>query len=601
MNQSHNHILSKGQVLDDKYTMIFFLKKGAYAETYRVKDQEGKPKFLKLFSMSKLHRTQFDQNGDVLEIEILKQLKHPNIVSFNDSGSLIIDNQKYAYVILDYISGETLAEKMKREHALNTYEAKDIILGVLNGLNYLHSQENPIIHNEITNSNVMLDLSGQVPVPKIIDFGYARYLSQSNKEFLKDGLNPFYLSNEALNGVFTLQSDVFSAGALYYHILFGLPPWFFEISPYKDNKNDLEEILVAERNNPLSQIDIGTTIDQLTLAIIKMATEPKTENRFKDTKEFVQALNGELEVVQVKEESKQSNIKNGIKRKTKGGFSAIAGMSDLKEKLKNDVIDLINDPEGAKEYNINMPNGMLLYGPPGCGKTFFAERFAEETGFNFKYVNPSDLASIYIHGAQEKISSLFKEARENAPYIICLDEVSSLFPKRESASSHQIGEVDEFLTQLNNCGEDGIFVIAMTNFPENIDDAVLRAGRIDIKIYVPPPDFEARKALFKLYLDKIPKELGIDYEKLADLTENYVSSDIKLIIESISRLLRKSRQKVTFEHLINQISCTRPSVNMQVLARHQSIKQKFETGNQLLHNELPRIGFKTKRNGTDKL
>src|SRR5690606_29071577 len=124
-------------------------------------------------------RTQLDQTGGILEVEILKSLKHPNLIKYQDSGELLINNQKYAYTVLEFISGETLADKMKREETFNPYEARDVILGVLNGLNYLHSQENPIIHNDITHLNVMLDLSGPVPVPKIIDFGYARYLKQS--------------------------------------------------------------------------------------------------------------------------------------------------------------------------------------------------------------------------------------------------------------------------------------------------------------------------------------------------------------------------------------------------------------------------------------
>jgi transitional endoplasmic reticulum ATPase len=252
MNQNNNHILTKGQVIDDKYTVTFFLKKGSYAETYRVKDKQKTTKLLKLFSYSKLHRTQFDQNGDVLEIEILKKLNHPNIVKLSDSGELLIENQKYAYAILDFISGETLADKMKREQTFNPYEAKDIILGVLNGLNYLHNQQNPIIHNDITNLNVMLDLSGQVSVPKIIDFGYARFLSQSHKDFQKDGLNPFYTANETFNKVFSVQSDIFSVGALYYHLLVGLPPWFVELSKFKSDSVKLEDAILKEREKPFT-------------------------------------------------------------------------------------------------------------------------------------------------------------------------------------------------------------------------------------------------------------------------------------------------------------------------------------------------------------
>ena len=168
--KSVKHILSKGQSINEQFKVTFFLKKGSYAETYRVKDQEGKTKLLKLFAYSKLHRTQFDENGDVLEIQVLKKIKHPNLVKYCDSGELLLDGQKYAYAILDFISGETLADKLKREQSINPYEVKDIISGVLNGLNYLHSLDNPIIHNDITNLNVMLDLSGKIAIPKIIDF-----------------------------------------------------------------------------------------------------------------------------------------------------------------------------------------------------------------------------------------------------------------------------------------------------------------------------------------------------------------------------------------------------------------------------------------------
>ena len=160
---------------------------------------------------------------------------------------------------------------MKRENTLNPYEAKNIILGVLNGLNYLHNLENPIIHNEITNLNIMTDLSGKVAIPKIIDFGYARYLSQSNKDFSKVGLNPFYMASETFNKVFSVQSDIFSVGALYYHLLFGLPPYFVEISKYKSDTTKLEEVILEERKKPLKVLDSSSKIDVNTINIITKA------------------------------------------------------------------------------------------------------------------------------------------------------------------------------------------------------------------------------------------------------------------------------------------------------------------------------------------
>ena len=587
MNTS-KQILSKGQNIDNKYNITFFLKKGSYAETYRVKDLEGKTKLLKLFRYSKLDRTQFDSNDDILEIEILKQIKHPNLVAYHDSGELLLENQKYAFVILNFISGETLADKMKREKTLNQYETKDIISGVLNGLNYLHNLDNPIIHNDITNLNIMTDLSGKIPIPKIIDFGYARYLNQSNKDFLKDGLNPFYQANENFNKVFTEQSDVFSVGALYYHLLFGLPPWFVEISKYKSDKIRLEDAVLEERKKPLK---FDKNIDEQTQNIIAKALQVNAENRFKNVIEFIQAINGELEVKQLSTvnetaKPKLKNLKNGQ------GFKAIAGMQELKETIQLDVIDALSDKEKYAEYGLTIPNGMLLYGPPGCGKTFFAERMAEEIGFNFYQIKPSDIQSKFINESQENIKRLFDEARENAPSIIFIDELDAVVPNRNNTGINHMNTsaVNEFLAQMNNCGDDGVFIIGATNRPNVIDPAVLRAGRLDKTIYLPPPDFEARELMFRLYLDKRPREIGLDYEELAKATENYVSSDIKFLSDEASRKALKMKSRITKEILLETINSNRPSISLIELKSYESIRSKMEGISENTNNR-PSIGF----------
>jgi len=588
MNKT-NHILAKGQTIKEKYKVTFFLKKGSYAETYRVKDQELKTKLLKLFAFSKLDRTQFDANGDVLEIQILKKIKHPNLVKFCDSGELLLVGQKYAYAILDFISGETLADKLKREQSINPYEAKDIISGVLNGLNYLHALDNPIIHNDITNLNVMLDLSGKVAIPRIIDFGYARFLSQSNKDFLKEGLNPFYQANEAFNKVFSVQSDVFSVGALYYHLLEGLPPWFVEISKYKADPIKLEDAVVAERKKPLKFSSIA---DQQTQNIISKALQPNAENRFKSVKDFIKSINGEMEVqhLSIPQEVSKPKLKEIKKGK---GFSAIAGMQELKDTIQLDVIDALNEKERYAEYGLTIPNGMLLYGPPGCGKTFFAERMAEEIGFNFYQLKPSDIQSKYVNESQEKIKNLFNEARENAPSIIFIDELDAIVPNRDNSNVNHMNTsaVNEFLAQMNNCGEDGIFVIGATNRPNSIDKAILRAGRLDKVIYLPPPDLEARELMFKLYLEKRPREVGLNYAELAKATENYVSSDIKFLCDEASRKALKMKSRISKEILLDTINSNKPSIKLDELQGYIAIRAKME-GLSENNNDRPRIGFK---------
>lgn len=584
----NNHILSKGQSINEKYIVNFFLKKGSYAETYRVSDQEGNTKLLKLFSYSKLHRTQFDENGGVLEIEVLKKINHPNLVKYCDSNELLIDNQKYSFVILDFISGETLADKMKREDKLNPYYAKDIILGVLNGLNYLHSLENPIIHNDITNLNVMSDLSGKITIPKIIDFGYARFLSQSNKDFLKDGLNPFYQANEAFNKVFSVQSDIFSVGALYFHLLEGLPPWFVEISKYKADLIKLEDAVIEERKKPLK---FSSITEQLTQNIISKALQPNAENRFNSVKDFIKAINGEMEVQQLSIPQEVSKPK--LKEIKKGkGFSAIAGMQELKDTIQLDVIDALNEKERYAEYGLTIPNGILLYGPPGCGKTFFAERMAEEIGFNFYQIKPSDIQSKYVNASQENIKILFDEARENAPSIIFIDELDAVVPNRDNSSVNHMNTsaVNEFLAQMNNCGDDGVFIIGATNRPNSIDPAILRAGRLDKVIYLPPPDFEARELMFKLYLEKRPREVGIDYAEFAKATENYVSSDIKFLCDEASRIALKSKSRISKEILLDTIKNNKPSISLKELNNYIVIKAKME-GLSENTNDRTRIGF----------
>jgi len=602
MEEKYKGILPKNYTIDDNYKVLLLIKRSSNTETYRLRGKDGKLYFLKLFKYANLQRSSFDSKNNLLEIEFLKSIKHSNIVNYKGSGELIYNGKKYGFLVLNFITGETLAEKISRETISIAYDIKQIAKGVLNGLNYLHNLADPIIHNEITPQNIMLDMSTDIPKPVIIGFGYARSFHQPMKSFNILGLNLNYTASECFNSLYSPQSDLYSVGVVMYQLMFGLPPWFKDISKFKSDHESVVEIILNERMKPLlfSNIEYDIVdIDETIIKIVKISLSYDPENRFQTASEFIQAIEGEIQVDDIQDTNTKiikDITENIYKSKAKNkGFEAIAGMQELKSRLMYDVIELINDPEGAEKYNLSMPNGMLLYGPPGCGKTFFAEKFAEETGFGYKYVSPSELGSIYIHGTQEKIGKLFKEAKENAPFIICLDEVSSVFPRRDSAGNHQIGEVDEFLAQLNNCGQDGVFVIALTNYPEIIEEAVLRAGRLDIKVFVPPPDFEARKTLFEIYLKNIPKDFGIDYDKLAKLTENYVSSDIKLIVEEVARSLRKLRGRITMEGLENMIKITNPSVKLSVLRAHEKIRRKFESGDDEENSkDRPQIGFKIK-------
>lgn len=565
----------------DSYIVTFPIKEGSYAQTYRVKDGLDNNYFLKLIDYAKLHHTQFDDNGSILEIEIAKQLKHPNITSYHDSGEIWIDGKRYAYLVLDFIAGETVAQQTTREQRCSVYDAKQITLGVLNGLKYLHGMENPIIHNEITIQNIMLDMSNGIAVPKIIDFGYARYQNQSISAFMKDGLNPFYLAPETLNGVYSVQSDLFSVGVMLYHLLYGMLPYHIDISKYKEDRNALISAILDARNRPLKLPNTTMfEMDEQLLNTMVKAMAMKQEDRFQSADEFIKAINGELKIEEFTPTNGEDNSDGSIivNRKVGNGFADVAGMAALKEQLQSDVIDVIQSPEQAKELGITIPNGLLFYGPPGCGKTFFAEKFAEEAGFNYKYIKCSDVASPYIHGGQGKIAAIFDEARKNAPTILFFDEIDSMVKDRSKHNNvSEAGEVNEFLAQLNNCGEDGVLVIGATNKPTEIDDAALRAGRLECKYYIPQPDLETRTSIFEINLSKRKCDFGIDYEKLAKLTENYISADIKMIIDNAARLTFKRKlKKITQQILEEVIAESKPTISLDIIKKHEEIRDKFQ-------------------------
>ena len=288
-------------------------------------------------------------------------------------------------------------------------------------------------------------------------------------------------------------------------------------------------------------------------------------------------------------EDKDTEANITIQKGQGHGFQDIAGMENLKQMLQQKVIFILKDKEKAEKYKLLPPNGMLFYGPPGCGKSFFAEKFAEETGFNFILVKASDLGSIYVHGSQGKIADLFKKAEQSQPTIICFDEFDAFVPNRGAGGAeHQAGEVNEFLTQLNNCAKRGIFVIATSNRPDMIDPAVLRTGRIDKLVYVPMPDKEARQEMFRLHLDGRPCE-DINTTRLAELTDGYIASDIAYIVNDAAMGAAYSDRPISQQILEETISSIRPSISKEVLVSYETLHSKMEdTSNR---NSRPKIGF----------
>lgn len=566
-----NMIFSQKESIGDLYSVTFCIKKGAYAETYRVKNVDDKNYFLKLIDYSFLQPSQLIFDNQVSEIYWLKKLSHSNIICLADSGELLKNQKKYAYLVLDFISGETLVEKLAREGTLDEFESSHVMAQILDAVQYLHSHH--VIHNDLTSKNIMFDLSSGVEKVKIIDFGYARHLSNKYDDFKFEGIDVFFAANELYQGIFSNSSDLYSLGAIYYHMLEGFPPFYVDRSTY-DNDEDFQKAILKARQRRLI---FKNTQSEVTQRIITKLLQPHASDRFNSVLEVIDALQGKSNIESNTKE--QANMTLSPKKPPEnGGFSAIAGMDDLKEQLQLDVINALHEKKRYKEYGLTIPNGMLLYGPPGCGKTFFAERLAEEIGFSFFQIKPSDIQSKFVNESQELIKNLFEQAIKEAPAVIFIDELDAIVPSRDTPNMSQMNMavVNEFLTQMNECGKKDIFVIGATNRPSAIDPAVRRAGRLDKHFYLPVPDFKARKQLFIMYLSNRPKELGLDYEKFSMKTVDYVSSDIKLLCDDSARMALRQRSKISNEIVFSVIANSKPSISRTELDDYLRIKASFK-------------------------
>ncbi|BFI75885.1 ATPase AAA [Sulfurisphaera ohwakuensis] len=260
----------------------------------------------------------------------------------------------------------------------------------------------------------------------------------------------------------------------------------------------------------------------------------------------------------------------------------IVGLEDIKLELKEVVEWPLKDPGLYEEMKAEIPSGILLYGPPGTGKTMLARAVAHESGANFIAINGPELMSMWVGETERAIREVFKKARQSSPTIIFFDEIDAIAVAR-GADPNKVTDriVSQLLTEMDGISKrrEKVVVIAATNRPDIVDPALLRPGRLEKLIYVPPPDYQTRIALFSRLINNRPHE-EIDIERLAKLTENYTPAEIKGIVNKAVLLairrakLKNEKPELTMSDFEEALKTVKPIVTQTMLDYYVSFYQR---------------------------
>ncbi len=258
----------------------------------------------------------------------------------------------------------------------------------------------------------------------------------------------------------------------------------------------------------------------------------------------------------------------------------VGGLDEVKQRLVEAVEWPLKYPEKFEKFGIKPPRGILLYGPPGCGKTLLAKAIATEAEANFISVKGPEIFNKWVGESEKAIREIFRKARQAAPCIVFFDEIESIIPRKDLVddSSGVTNRVSsQFLSEIDGVEElSDVIVIGATNRPDLIDPPAMRPGRLDRLIYVPPPDEKARYAILRIYTKKMPLSPDVNLREMAARTEGYSGADLEsLCREAALNSLRKNIEAdyVTREDFEEALQIVKPSISPQMVREYEKVKE----------------------------
>ena len=279
-------------------------------------------------------------------------------------------------------------------------------------------------------------------------------------------------------------------------------------------------------------------------------------------------LDSHLRVAEQTEENEPDEILDDrFLQKPSINFADVGGMDSVKNEIELKIIKPLLYPDLYKAYGKKVGGGILLYGPPGCGKTYIAKATAGQVNAKFINVSLNDILDMWIGNSEKNLHEIFELARRHTPCVIFIDEIDALGASRsdmkQSSGRHLINQFLQELDGINHNNE-GMLIMGATNTPWNLDPAFRRPGRFDRIIFVPPPDKESRESILKLKLKDKPTEI-IDYSSIAKKTNHFSGADIDALIDlTIEQKLESSfndgiPKPIETKDLINAIKKHKPS------------------------------------------
>jgi transitional endoplasmic reticulum ATPase len=262
-------------------------------------------------------------------------------------------------------------------------------------------------------------------------------------------------------------------------------------------------------------------------------------------------------------------------------WTDIGGLEEVKQQLREAVEWPLKYPDSFKRLGIDPPKGILLYGPPGTGKTLLAKAVATESEANFVSIKGPEVFSKWVGESERAVRELFRKARQVAPSIIFIDEIDALAPMRGLVSTDSgVTErvVSQLLTEIDGLERlEGVVVIAATNRPDIIDPALLRPGRFDRLIYVPPPDEKARLEILKVHTRRMPLAEDVDLLEIAKKTEGYTGADIEVLVREAGLLALRENiniDKVYARHFEEALKKVKPSLTQDIIKFYEAWNER---------------------------